>query len=405
MPPPHGRGPVGRGCMNVEVLEARCRMAFAVVSSVLVSALAPKPASPQQPAAFAIDSVRGVPRVTNLAESPSDLPQFVLREVWRVGGVKAEEGGQFIGPFFAVALDSLGQAWVLDNRASELTLFDSQGRYIRTVARSGPGPSEIFYPTGLSLGPGGHVWVEGAIDGYYKVFDLAGDFVRSLRFDPHSTNGPMRPFWVGTERVLDHARGYPTIKFFRTDTLATPIDSFSLKVPEIGTGGILRPGTVEARVAWLRPFLRWTIPTGGASIWLARTDTLGLTQVSVHGDTLRRVEARHRTPSFTKEQRKDIRLAEHRMRNPGNFAPVLVQAVHGIDGGRLLVQIGRDPTASSSEFDLYGANGVLQGVVHSTIPMHNQSELSSRGDTILFMGVGEYDVPILVKAVLERRRR
>jgi hypothetical protein len=215
----------------------------------------------------------------------------------------------------------------------------------------------------------------------------------------------MRPFRVRDGVIFDHSGGYPTIKFFRTDTLTTPIDSFSLRVPDIATAGILRPGSVAERVAQLRSFLRWTISTDGNSIWLARTDSLGLTQLSVRGDTLRRVEARHRTPDFTAQQREDVRLARHEMRNPGNFAPVLIQSIHGIDGGRVLVQVGRDPKQPSSEFDLYSSEGVLEGVVHSPLPVHHQSELSSRGDTILFIGLGEYDVPILVKAVLERGRQ
>ena len=381
----------------------RCKGLLAATACIL-SALGSHAVQAQEAPGVVVDSIRGVPRVVNLARSAEDLPQFELRELWRVGGMHARPEGQFVGPFFAVALDSVGQAWVLDNRASELRLFDARGSFVKIVAHSGPGPGEIFYPTGMSVGPNGRVWVEGAIDGYYKVFDAAGDLARSLRFDPHSINGVMRPFWVGEDVIFDHARGYPTIKFFRSDTLATPIDSFSLRVPDIATAGILRPGSVESRVASLRPFLRWTISTDGTSIWLARTDSLGLTQLSLRGDTLRHVEARHRTPEFTAQQRDDIRVARHQMRNPGNFAPVLVQAIHGIDGGRVLVQIGNDTEHSGGEFDLYSRDGVLEGVVHSPTPVHNLSELSSRGDTLLFMAVGEYDVPILVKAVLERRR-
>jgi hypothetical protein len=373
-------------------------------TAYVLSILAANPARAQEPPAVAVDSVRGVPRVVNLARSPADLPQLRLRELWRVGGLDAPPEGQFVGPFFAVVLDKAGRAWVLDNRAELLTLFDARGAFVKTVARAGRGPGDLSYPTGLSAGPGGEVWVEGAIDGYYKVFDADGNLTRTQRQDAHSINGIMRPFRVGAGVIFDHARGYPDIKFFRADTLATPIDSFTLTVPDIATAGILRPGSAAYRVARLRPFLLWTMSTDGTSIWLARTDSLGLAQLSVHGDTIRRVEARHRTPELTAQQLEDIRAARHEMRNPGNFAAVLIQSIHGIDGGRVLVQVGRDPDEPSSEFDLYSPEGVLEGVVHSPIPVHHRSELSSRGDTILFIGVGEYDVPLLVKAVLERWR-
>jgi hypothetical protein len=143
--------------------------------------------------------------------------------------------------------------------------------------------------------------------------------------------------------------------------------------------------------------------TDGASIWVARADSLGFVQLSVHGDTLRRVEARHRTAEFTTQQRADIRQVEHQMGEPGKFRPVVIQAIYGLDGGRFLVQVGNDPQQAGKELDLYSAGGVLEGVVHPSIPVNHQSELSSRGDTILFVGVGDNDVPLLVKAVLRRK--
>jgi hypothetical protein len=188
------------------------RSGLLATTAYVLSILAANPARAQEPPAVAVDSVRGVPRVVNLARSPADLPQLRLRELWRVGGLDAPPEGQFVGPFFAVVLE------------------------------------------------------------------------------------------------------------------------------------------------------------------------------------------------LTAQQLEDIRAARHEMRNPGNFAAVLIQSIHGIDGGRVLVQVGRDPDEPSSEFDLYSPEGVLEGVVHSPIPVHHRSELSSRGDTILFIGVGEYDVPLLVKAVLERWR-
>jgi hypothetical protein len=143
--------------------------------------------------------------------------------------------------------------------------------------------------------------------------------------------------------------------------------------------------------------------TDGPSIWVARVDSLDFTELSVHGDTLRRVEARHRSGEFTAQQRDDIRRVQHTMREPGRFSPLLIQTIHGLDGGRLLVQVGDEWSDPSRVLDLYGADGILKGVVHASIPINNRPELSSRGDTILFVGVGEYDIPVLVKAVLTER--
>lgn len=374
-----------------------------VTASCALLAFAPKQMRAQQASPVVIDSIRGVPRVVNLPTSSAELSQFEFRKLWSVGGLDAPPQAQFTGPYFATALDQAGHAWILDHTAERLSLFDAKGSYLETVAVSGPGPAELSYPTGLSVGPKGQVWVEGALDGYYKVFASDGTFVRSVREAAHSINRMMSPFVVDSGAILEHARGYPTIKFFRLDTLATPIDSFSLAVPDIGTAGILRPGTAAFRVALLRPGVRWTMSKDGESIWIARSDSLGFTQLSVHGDTLRRVEARHRTGKFSASQRDDIRRAKHEMRNPGIFAPILIQAIYGLDGGRFLVQLGTDMEQPGRELDLYSPEGVLEGVIRPSIPVNHLSEMSSRGDTILYFGVGQYNVPVLVKAVLERR--
>ena len=339
--------------------------------------------------------------------SAQDRAEYVLRTLWSVGGLDAPASEQFSGPFMATAIGPHGEALVLDVNRDLISVFDGRtGRFLREIGGPGQGPGELTSPGAIAWGPGPTLWVAGAFSGRYTLFDSAGVFLRTVPRPFHSVNRLVFPLAFSPDgKVVDHFGGYPTVRFVRVDTTGVVRDTFPVEVPQLDMlgGGPIRPGSPLTEVVWLRPILWWTFARDGRSVWMSRSDSLVLVQVTLRGDTLRRVVTGHRRGEFTKAQRDAIRRANHELGREGAFAPLLVQAIHGLDDGRLLIQIGSDMREPGREFDLFSAEGSLIGSVSAPFRIHHRSELSSRGDTLLLVAVGEYDVPLLIKAILERR--
>lgn len=112
--------------------------------------------------------------------------------------------------------------------------------------------------------------------------------------------------------------------------------------------------------------------------------------------------AAHRTAELTAEQRTAIRRATRELGRRAAVAPQLIQAVHALSGGRVILHIGNERSSPGRELDLFGADGEWLGTLEPRLPVNHRSELDSRGDTILFMAVGRLDAPVLTKAVIER---
>lgn len=70
-------------------------------------------------------------------------------EVYRVGGLDAEDWAQFTRPG-PVGFDGAGNLHVLDRGAFQVIAIDSEGELVRTVGRQGEGPGEFRRSGGLA---------------------------------------------------------------------------------------------------------------------------------------------------------------------------------------------------------------------------------------------------------------
>jgi hypothetical protein len=110
-----------------------------------------------------------------------------------------------------VERDSDGRyiAAVRNAQDHEVIVYDSGGRFLRTVSRFGSGPGEFRSVQDLHITPGDSLVV--AHDGYISVFDSAGTFVRTVRLDP----GPWMPYTrivaVGPAGILLNAVNLPRV--------------------------------------------------------------------------------------------------------------------------------------------------------------------------------------------------
>jgi hypothetical protein len=139
------------------------------------------------------------------------------------------------------------------------------------------------------------------------------------------------------------------------------------------------------------------------SVWLARSDSLTLVEVNLAGDTIRRIQTDHRGAEFTAAQLEAVRRANRELGYDGGFVPIIVQALHALNDGRVLVQIGGDMATPGRELDMFSAEGRFLGTVHTPFPLHHRSVLGSRGDTLYVHALGAFEIPLVVKAVIVPR--
>jgi len=84
----------------------------------------------------------------------------------------------------AIGLSGFIAAPILDGSSGGVAVFDSAGRYLKSVGRSGGGPGEFTLVTTIGFGPGDSLWV---VDGFFRaqVFSPPPElqFVRLVQSD------------------------------------------------------------------------------------------------------------------------------------------------------------------------------------------------------------------------------
>jgi 6-bladed beta-propeller len=89
-----------------------------------------------------------VPRISNPADARYPPLTFKPTELWRLGG-ESENDYELFGRVSAIKLADNGDSYVLDMQLNRITVFDTNGQYLRTLGRSGEGPGEFYLPNDL----------------------------------------------------------------------------------------------------------------------------------------------------------------------------------------------------------------------------------------------------------------
>jgi hypothetical protein len=84
-----------------------------------------------------------------------------------------------------VARDSRGNIYVLSSVLPQV--FDSSGRFVRTLGRIGDGPGELRVPSSLAIDRGDSITVVDARSSKLSVFEPGGRFAHSLTILPTAT--------------------------------------------------------------------------------------------------------------------------------------------------------------------------------------------------------------------------
>ncbi|HOX25644.1 MAG TPA: 6-bladed beta-propeller [Candidatus Krumholzibacteria bacterium] len=107
-------------------------------------------------------------------ENPAEPPvreTVELRESWRAGG--ENESDVLLGQVGVAISGPAGEVYALDTQLSQVLVFDSAGKHLRTLGRQGDGPGEFRQPVGLFLPGDGSVAVQQAFPGRITYLDAA----------------------------------------------------------------------------------------------------------------------------------------------------------------------------------------------------------------------------------------
>jgi hypothetical protein len=98
-----------------------------------------------------------------------------------VVGQAEGDGPETFGSVDGIAFDEGGNLYVFDRLSKRVVVFDTKGRLLRTVGRSGGGPGEFLRPTSFTVFPSGSIVVrDRGIRGYH-LFKPDGGFDRVVR--------------------------------------------------------------------------------------------------------------------------------------------------------------------------------------------------------------------------------
>lgn len=113
-----------------------------------------------------------VEHVDNPARPAEGRFDVTLHELWRVGG---EDGEVILGLVPRVETDRHGNVHILDSQMCQVSIYDPQGKLLRTVFREGEGPGEVRHPRDMIVMPDGRVGLVQEFPGQVSFVDAQGD--------------------------------------------------------------------------------------------------------------------------------------------------------------------------------------------------------------------------------------
>ncbi|MXX33303.1 MAG: hypothetical protein F4107_07950 [Gemmatimonadetes bacterium] len=113
-------------------------------------------------------------------------------EVYRVGGLAAEDWAQFTSPG-AMGFDGSGNLYILDEAAFQVIVLDTSGELVRTVGRKGEGPGEFQRPGDLVVWRDGTFAVPDAGHNAFQIFGTDGALEHFVRMSAEQSPFAMDP--------------------------------------------------------------------------------------------------------------------------------------------------------------------------------------------------------------------
>lgn len=337
---------------------------------------------------------------------------------WRVVeelriGSPDEEGPASFSRIADIAVDARGRIYVLEGEAQQIRLFDSAGRFVRTVGRKGHGPGEFDQAIGMRWDPTGRLWVVDQGNVRYTVVDTAGRVVAARR---RPLSGWFTWRWDGgldsAGRVYEWYRVPGDMErgaLLRYDTTFATADTFPLPTYQ---GEVFKIEDKSRRVRGSVPYtptLAWTFDPRGY-VWFGISVPYRIYQRRLGGDTVRIIERAYEPLAVTTADRDSaiVRL-EWFTKQGGQIDASRIPKVKPAfdrffldDAGNLWV----DPVTARQDdgrvFDVFDPRGRYLGRARSDFSIVGTPAF--RGERLYAVTLDENDIPYVVRARIVRGR-
>lgn len=347
-----------------------------------------------------------------------------VTEAWvdlRFGSLEGDDPAFAFADIRGIEASSDGDIHVLDYQAAEVRVFDSTGRYLRTIVRRGEGPGEIGEANGIFLSGDTLLWIPNHSQGTIIGVDPHGEEIRRFNkpvsgygdFWSGAFDNPGR-YWKETFHSENEPRYLPPTgvvsvtyrRYYKSYDLSSgAIDSVYLG--EINRRFYAYTTGTRSGVRDI-PFQAFAIaavdPSGG--FWLAHNASYRIARTGEGGDTLVVIDAAVAAQRVTDEDRSayvesivedspDLRrVAEEAAALIPDVKPVL-QGLFVDDQGRLWVE-RVTPGDAPGFYDLYSQDGDYLGSVR--LAFEAAGPIRVRRGSIYSWVVDEFEVPYVVRA-------
>jgi hypothetical protein len=353
-------------------------------------------------------------RVTNpQAGTWSDATAWQLMEEMRLGYSEGPGAGGFES-VTCLAIDSGNRLYVLDRRAKAVLLFAEDGRYLRTVGRSGAGPGEFGNPIGIAVDRAGRLWVVDPGNARYSVFDTAGAFLEGHRRPLTTYSVPWHGGFDRQGRFIEIAlaadRTFQPVIEVLDDSLRTeravPLPTFRGDVFEIRTANSYS----SVGVPFSPDLAYWLLLSG--SVWLGVSDNYRLVQLGLGGDSVRVVErpvnrvrvlGSERAEAIEGLQRFVRRGARVDVSRIPEYKPAF-NALFVDDRGYVWVSRPDAAAPTGDAIDVFDPLGRYLGVLRAQFDPVAGGTLVVRGDIVYSAASDSLGTPYVVRARLFRGR-
>jgi hypothetical protein len=388
-------------------------VSLAVVALLLVAGCGPSDTAAAARWSGTLDTLpSGIIAVHN----PAD-PVWTDADSWRVEeelaiGTLEGTGPNVFGRILTMAVDPAGRMWVFESQAQELRVFDAAGEHVRTIGRQGGGPGEFAQAVRVEQGPNGHMWVMDPQNNRISVFDTAGNYVEAK---PAAGGFIMIP-WPG--RFDDAGRYYAPIPrpggegfhigMVRYDVSLSPIDTLDVPTDPIERASFDLTGNSGSFIRAAVPYqgsLTWHLSPAG-TIWAMLTDDYRLFELSPEGDTLRTITRAFTPLPVTPEDREQARenlkwFTDQGGRIDLSKLPATKPAATSFffdDEGNVWVERVTANDVENASYDVFDPIGRFLGTVDLPMPLLSNPQPIVRDGVLYGVTRDELDVPYVVRA-------
>jgi 6-bladed beta-propeller len=331
------------------------------------------------------------------------VPEWQLVEEFRIGSVSGEGPGA-LASVGVIAVDDKSRLWVYDNFDSQIKVFDSDGRHVRTIGRSGAGPGEFRSVIGMTWDGLGQLWVVDAVNARYGVYDTSGSLIADYRrpigiYDAHWTGG-----FDDHGRFFDQA--YLTGSCGRLPQVLIEVSrgepGDTITLPDYASQAACR-GSMHFPPPYSRDLLLAFDP--GGFVWYGVTDRYRITRRALADGSEFAFDGPARPRSLTRAERDSVDRYLETAKKEFNVSynegikPDLYPIFDGLylNGNREQIWVKRAEGNAHTQFDVFDRAGRLASHALSDLVIQARPSPVIIGSRLWALVLGEFDEHYIVR--------